>query len=122
MCFIGVLRGEHAHCKNNGRGFFNRERILHCKPVNAPYTLIHVRELLHLRHSLDSNTALGFTSCTVSHAIIHIQYSLTNTVAVNKKLTYRNSIYGVITLQYVTVGIPHITLYTDVVHEIGCQL
>ena len=43
--FLGVLRGEHAHCKNNGRGF-NQERILHCKPVNAPFTLVHVRELL----------------------------------------------------------------------------
>ena len=59
MRFLGVLRGERAHCKNNGRGFFNRERILHCKPVNAPFTLIHVRGLLHLRHSLDSNTARG---------------------------------------------------------------
>ena len=26
--FLAVLRGERAHCKNNGRGFFNRERIL----------------------------------------------------------------------------------------------
>ena len=78
--FLGVLRGERAHCKNNGRGFFNRERILHCKPVNAPFTLVHVRELLHLRHSLDSNTALGFASCMywplnyASHAIIHVDY------------------------------------------------
>ena len=25
VCFLGVLRGERAHCKNNGRGSFNRE-------------------------------------------------------------------------------------------------
>ena len=55
MRFLGVLRGECAHCKNNGRGFFNRERILHCKPVNAPFKLVHVRDSLHSRHSLDSN-------------------------------------------------------------------
>ena len=84
--FLGVLRGECAHCKNNGRDFFNRERILHCKPVNAPFTLVHICELLHLRHSLDSNTALGFASCPLncaSRAIIHVQYlqhgTLTNT-------------------------------------------
>ena len=81
MRFLGVLRGEHAHSKNNGRGFFNRERILHCKPVNTPFTLVHVHELLHLRHSLDSNTAIGFASCMYSPldcaslAIIHVQYS-----------------------------------------------
>ena len=55
--FLGVLRGERAHCKNNGRGFFNRERILHRKPVNAPFTLVHVRELLHSRHSLACNNS-----------------------------------------------------------------
>ena len=79
--FLGVLRGERAHFKNNGRSFFNRERILHCKPVNPPFTLVHVRDLLHLRHSLDSNTALGFASCMywpldcASRAINHVQYS-----------------------------------------------
>ena len=41
------------------------------------------------------------------------------TVVVNKKLTYPNSNYGVITLRY---GIPYIILHADVVHEIGCQL
>ena len=61
MCAsLESLRGERAHCKNNGRGFFNRERILHCKPVNARFTLVHVHDLLHLRQSLNSNTALGF--------------------------------------------------------------
>ena len=55
--FLGVLRGERAHCKNNGRDFFNRERILHCKPVNAPFTLVHVRELLRL-------------ACNKSHTVL----------------------------------------------------
>ena len=88
--FLGVLRGEHAHCKNNGHGFFNREKILHCKPVNAPFTLVHVRELLHLRRSLDSNTALGFASCMysplncASRAIIHVHlYSTRNSALTN---------------------------------------
>ena len=74
-------------------GFFNRERILHCKPA---FTLVHVRELLHLRHSLDSNTALGFASCIywplncASRAIIHVQYSqrcFTNTCRLSVGIT-----------------------------------
>ena len=65
VCFLGVKRGERAHFKNNGRSFFNPERIHLCKPVNAPFTLVHVRELLHLRHSLACNN-----SCTVLATVL----------------------------------------------------
>ena len=58
MHFLGVLKGERAHCKNNGRGFFNRVLWVGSQICLVP--LGSSKQLLPARF-VDSGTLVAYT-------------------------------------------------------------